>query len=242
MKINIVLPVYNEELRIKNGIDTLLKYLEKHREIESIITIVDNGSTDKTEQIALFYEKQYEIINYKKIEEKGVGIAFKSAVRDNCCEIIGYMDIDMSTDIKALMEVWKIFAQNHHVDIINATRYSKDSEVVGRTITRNFISACCVAFLKKQLGMRSSDAICGFKFFKKEIIERLVSESSSEPGWFSIIEMLVRAEKHGFVIEELPVKWIYDEHTKVNILKVTWNYITQTNKLKKELKRNIDNE
>lgn len=80
--------------------------------------------------------------------------------------------------------------------------------------------------------MKSSDAICGFKFFRKEIIEQLVNESSNETGWFAIIEMLIRAEKHGFTIRELPVKWIYEEHTKVNILKVTWNYVRQTIKLK----------
>lgn len=237
MKINIVLPVYNEELRIKKGIDTLLDYLDKHREIDCVITIVDNGSTDQTEQIALFYQERYEIINYKKIREKGVGIAFRTAVRDNDCEVIGYMDIDMSTDIDELGEVWNIFTNNRQIDIINATRYSENSEVIGRTKARNFVSACCVAFLKRQLGMKSSDAICGFKFFRKKIIEQLVNESSNETGWFAIIEMLIRAEKHGFTIRELPVKWIYEEHTKVNILKVTWNYVRQTIKLKNKLKK-----
>ena len=237
MKINIVLPVFNEEARIKKGVEILLNYLDNHKEIDCVITIMDNGSTDCTEQLALLYQEKYEVINYKKIKEKGVGIAFKTAVIDNECEIIGYMDIDMSTDIDALGEVWNIFISNQQVDIINATRYSEASVVVGRTKVRNFISACCVFFLKRQLGMRASDAICGFKFFRKEIVDQLANESSNEPGWFAIIEMLVRAEKHGFIIRELPVKWIYEEHTKVNILKVTWNYISQTIKLKKELKR-----
>ena len=202
MKINIVLPVYNEELRIKKGIDTLLDYLDKHREIDCVITIVDNGSTDQTEQIALFYQERYEIINYKKIREKGVGIAFKTAVRDNDCEVIGYMDIDMSTDIDELGEVWNIFTNNRQIDIINATRYSENSEVIGRTKARNFVSACCVAFLKRQLGMKSSDAICGFKFFRKEIIEQLVNESSNETPYilgrlFSVLESIQKDANPG---------------------------------------------
>lgn len=67
-------------------------------------------------------------------------------MRDNDCEVIGYMDIDMSTDIDELGEVWNIFTNNRQIDIINATRYSENSEVIGRTKARNFVSACCVAF------------------------------------------------------------------------------------------------
>ncbi|MFQ7839814.1 MAG: glycosyltransferase [Enterocloster bolteae] len=233
MKVNIVFPVYNEEIRIKHGIEALLQYLEIHKEIRYIITIVDNGSTDNTENIAREYADNNNSIYYIKIEEKGVGIAFKTAVKVNCCDIIGYMDIDLSTDINALSDVWSIFNTEKSVDIVNSTRYSKKSELIGRTKIRNFISFCCVKLLKSQLGMKSSDAICGFKFFKKNIAEMLVDESSDEPGWFGIIEMIIRAERKGIVIKELPVRWVYEKHTKVKILKVTLNYLKQIIRLKK---------
>ena len=106
MKVNIVFPVYNEEIRIKHGIEALLQYLEIHKEIRYIITIVDNGSTDNTENIAREYDDNNNSIYYiKNRKKKGVGIAFKTAVKVNCCDIIGYMDIDLSTDINALSDV-----------------------------------------------------------------------------------------------------------------------------------------
>lgn len=79
--------------------------------------------------------------------------------------------------------------------------------------------------------MKATDAICGFKFFKKNTAESLIRKSSLENGWFFLIEILLRAEKTGIVIEELPVVWTFEKHTKVRILSVTRNYIGQMWKL-----------
>lgn len=88
MEINFVLPVLNEELRFEAGIKKLLNYLDKNVDIPFIITIIDNGSTDKTGEIAKEYSKRYPEIFYKRIEIKGVGVAFREAVTHNNCDII----------------------------------------------------------------------------------------------------------------------------------------------------------
>lgn len=237
-QINIVLPVYNEEKRMREGLNILLGYLLKNPNINYVITILDNGSTDKTSEISEEYCKMNRRIIYQHIEERGVGIAFKRAVEINDSDFIGYMDIDMSTDINALGVTYKILTEDESVDIVNASRYSKESQVIGRTKIRNFISYVWVFILKKTLHMKSNDSICGFKFFRKDVITHLLNESSqSEYGWFLIIEVIIWAERLGFHIYELPVKWTFNEQTKVKIWKVTINYLRGVKRLRKSLQK-----
>ena len=238
-QINIVLTVLNEEKRIEQGMKILMDYLRDNPYINYIITIMDNGSTDRTAEMASAYCEQDSRITYKRIEEKGVGIAFKSAVEDNWSDYIGYMDIDMSTDINALGITYRKFMEDETVDIVNASRYSKRSKLVGRSKVRNFISHVWIFMLKKILGMKSDDSICGFKFFKKDVIEKLLRDSSDvEKGWFLIIEVLIRAERQGYNIFQLPVTWVYNNQTKVNIAKVTMSYIKGIKRLRKSLRCN----
>ena len=235
-QINIVLPVYNEEGRIREGLDLLLGYLALHAHINYIITIVDNASTDKTSVIAKGYCETNKRINYIRIEEKGLGIAFRRAVENNKSEFVGYMDIDMSTELNALNTAYKILTEDNSVDIVNASRYSKGSTLVGRSIFRNIISYIWVLLLKITLSMKSSDSICGFKFFRGDVIRDLMEECNQEEyGWFLIIEVILRAEKAGYHIFELPVKWVYNDQTKVRILRVAFSYLKGIMRLKQSI-------
>lgn len=105
--INVVFPVLNEELRLEKGIQTVVPFLSEHWMGNFQITIVDNGSTDKTEQLCQQLCKKYNEIKYLRIEEKGVGGAFRYAVEQNECEIIGYTDIDLSTELEAFVQMKK---------------------------------------------------------------------------------------------------------------------------------------
>ena len=149
--------------------------------------------------------------------------------------MVGYMDIDMSTELSALSIMYEAFHQDRNLQIVNATRYHKRSELIGRKRYRNMISYSLIILLKSLFGMKSTDAICGFKFFKKEVIEELLRESSNETGWFLLIEILLRAEKKKLEILELPVKWTYEKHKKVRTVNVTLNYLKQIFLLKKKL-------
>lgn len=235
MTINIIFPVLNEELRLENGIKQTLKYIKRYLpEHEILLTIIDNGSTDNTYDIGQRLCKKYSNVNYIKILERGVGIAFKTGVLSTTCEIVGYMDIDLSTDLKHLKEMIDIFSKYPKVQIVNASRYSRNSVLIGRKWYRNVISYILVFILKIVFHMRATDAICGFKFFRTNCVKELIDISSSEPGWFYLIEMLIRAERMGICIKEIPVKWVYEEHTKVHVIKVTKNYLFHIWKLYQE--------
>lgn len=223
--LNIIFPVLNEENRLRNGIDRTVAYMRANIQMPFSLSIVDNGSTDATDEIAHELCAKYPELSYTRIPEIGLGIAFREGVKNNRCDYVGYMDIDLATNLKHLAQVQKLFAEDIDLEFINGSRFNKDSVVMGRKWYRSITSYGLLFMLHTFLSMKATDAICGFKFFKKETAEQLIADSSqNENGWFFIIEMLLRAERTGVKIHELPVEWRDDSQTKVQFIATIKNY------------------
>ncbi|WP_028595319.1 glycosyltransferase [Paenibacillus assamensis] len=237
MKINIIIPVLNEELRIRKGIETAIDFLEMNLSGKYKLTIVDNGSTDKTEQIANELIQKHGAIDYIKLSQRGVGLALREAAKVNEHEIIGYMDVDLSTDLRHILEVYDLFEKEKNTNIVNGSRLLSSSEVEGRKVLRGITSRGLNVILKVVLGVKFTDAMCGFKFFKKDTLNKLIEKSSDNNGWFYCTELLVRAEWERIQIKELPVKWEDDPNSKVKVIKLSINYLKEIIKLRKDKKR-----
>ena len=95
--------------------------------------------------------------------------------------------------------------------------------------------------LKLFLGMKSTDAICGFTFVHRDTALSLVKGCSQDNGWFYMIEFLLRAEKRGVRILDYPVEWQEDYNTTVKVWKTVCNYLVQIVRLYKEfyIRKNI---
>ena len=239
INLNILFPVYNEEKRLEKGIVATEKYLSEKTDIDYVLTIVDNASTDRTEEIANELCRRYPgKVQYIRIAEKGVGAAFRAGVAANTKDIVGYMDVDLSTDIKHILQMYNIFAENGDVVMVNASRWSKQSDTSGRKWYRNITSIGLVWLLKLVFKMKASDAICGFKFFRKGTAESLIVEAgNSTNGWFYLIEMLLRAEHNGLNVQELPVHWEEDsKNSTVHTGALIKEYLRQIVSLKKRMR------
>ena len=236
--LNVLFPVYNEEKRLQPGILKTHKYLSEYVDIDYVLTIVDNASNDRTEEIArnLCIEIP-DRVQYLRIEEKGVGAAFRAGVCENRSDIVGYMDVDLSTDIRHIRDMYDIFSNDSKVDMVNASRWSKQSDTSGRKLYRNITSIGLVYLLKLVFRMKASDAICGFKFFRKNAAENLITEAgTSTNGWFYLIELLLRAERNGMKIVELPVHWVDDSlNSTVHTFSLIREYLRQIIRLKRSL-------
>lgn len=241
MYINIIFPVLNERLRLEKGIRSTIEYLEKIQFTDYKITVVDNGSEDETPQIAAALCQEFPQMTYERINVRGVGAAFRRGVELNDCEIVGYMDIDLSTNIKHLGEAIELFKKDAALQYINGSRFAKESDTKGRKWYRKITSKGLLILLKLFLNMKCTDAICGFTFMRKAVAEELVAGSSQDNGWFYMIEILLRAEKRGINILDYPVEWQEDYNTTVKIFKTICNYIVQISRLFVEfyIKRNI---
>lgn len=223
--LTIIFPVLNERLRLKKGITKTVEYLEKISFSDYEIIIVDNGSEDETPQIADELCKKYDRVKYERIDIRGVGAAFRRGVELGRGEVVGYMDIDLSTNIKHLGEAIHIFKNRPEVEYINGSRFAKESDTQGRKWYRRITSQGLLILLKLFLRMRCTDAICGFTFVRRETALSLIEGCSQDNGWFYMIEFLLRAEKRGINILDYPVEWQEDYNTTVKIFKTVCNYM-----------------
>lgn len=236
MEITVLFPVLNERLRLRNGIERTVEYLRGHSTIPFKIMILDNGSTDETPEIAEELCEKYEEVRYVRVEQKGVGVAFRKGIELNESDIVGYMDIDLSANIKHLGQAIHIFETCPEIEYINGTRFSKQSETKGRKWYRKITSQGLLILLKAVFHMKCTDAVCGFTFVRKETAERLVAASGDDNGWFYTIEFLLRAERMGVKILDMPVEWQEDYNTTVKVFKTVKNYLVQIRRLKKEFR------
>lgn len=233
MKLNILFPVLNEHLRLERGITTCVKYMREHIHMDYELTIIDNGSDDDTPEIGRRMEELYDEVKYVRIEERGVGIAFKTGVERTDADIVGYMDIDLSTDLRYLSRMLHMFKKYPELQYVNGSRFSPKSDTQGRKWYRKITSAGLVTILKLMFAMRSTDALCGFTFLRSDLAKELVAECSDDHGWFYTVELLLRAERMGASIYDMPVEWVEDYDTTVNVPKTIKNYIIQIYKLNK---------
>ena len=241
MKWTIIFPVLNERLRLESGVVRTVEYLESIGFRDYEIIIVDNGSEDETPLIAQGLCERYEAVKYERISVRGVGAAFRRGVEKSDGEIVGYMDIDLSTNIRHLGEAIRIFKDRPEVAYINGSRFARESDTKGRKWYRRITSQGLLILLKLFLRMKSTDAICGFTFLRRETALSLVEGCSQDNGWFYMIEFLLRAEKRGVNILDYPVEWREDYNTTVKIFRTVINYMAQIARLFREfyIKKNI---
>lgn len=229
MVLNIVFPVLNEQDTLKDSIIKTINFLEENN-IDFIITIADNGSTDDTESISQDLVNTYNKVEYLKISQKGVGLAFFESIVNNCnrkdrADFIGYMDIDLATDLIHLKEVFNLLKNKEK--IVVGSRLLKDSKVIGRSFKRELTSRALNFILKIVLNVKFSDAMCGFKFYNSQTAEFLITKTLKDNGWFYCASMLIFAESNGIKIKEIAVNWSDDSNSKVKIIPLSLNYLKQ---------------
>lgn len=234
MTVTIIFPVLNEKLRLENGIVRTVEYLDRIAFEDYEILIVDNGSTDETPQIAAALAAKYPKVRYERIAVRGVGAAFRRGVELSRGDVVGYMDIDLSTHIRHLGEAIHLFETREEVEYINGSRFARQSVTKGRKWYRKITSKGLLILLKLFLDMKSTDAICGFTFVRRKQALSLIRACSNDNGWFYMIEFLLRAEKTGVRVLDYPVEWQEDYNTTVKIVRTVCNYLVQIVRLRRE--------
>lgn len=236
LSINLLFPVLNERLRLQSGIDRSMSYLRENITIPYRLTILDNGSEDETPQIGRMLEEKYPEVSYVRLEERGVGVAFREGIALNESALVGYMDIDLSTDLKYLGKTIELFQERPELEYVNGSRFSRESDTKGRKWYRKITSMGLVFLLKIFFHMKATDAVCGFTFLRNDTAKRLAGVCSNDNGWFYTIEFLLRAERMGVVIYDMPVEWQEDYNTTVKVWKTIKNYLVRMRALRKAFK------
>jgi len=213
--LDVVIPVYNEENDLAPCVRRLRGHLRDSFPYPFQITIADNASTDSTLGVAMALEGELAGVRVVHLDAKGRGRALRSAWGMSSAPVLAYMDVDLSTDLAALLPLVAPLISGHS-DLAIGTRLARASRVV-RGPRREVISRCYNLILRGTLAARFSDAQCGFKAIRADAASALLP-LVEDTGWFFDTELLVLAERAGMRIHEVPVDWVDDPDSRVDVV------------------------
>ena len=213
--LEVVVPVFNEEADLERSVRHLRNHLRTHFPYSFRITIADNASTDATPAIAGHLAASLTGVQVLRLEEKGRGRALRAAWGRSDAQVLAYCDVDLSTDLAALLPLVAPLVSGHS-DLAIGTRLGRGARVV-RGPKREIISRCYNLLLRGTLQTGFSDAQCGFKAIRGDVAHRLLP-LVQDTGWFFDTELLVLAERAGLRIHEVPVDWVDDADSRVDIV------------------------
>jgi glycosyltransferase involved in cell wall biosynthesis len=215
-QVEIVVPVYNEARGLEASVRRLHAYLGERFPFDWRITIADNGSVDGTAAVADHLATTFPGVAVVHLDQKGRGRALRAVWSATDADVVAYMDVDLSTDLDALLPLVAPLVSGHsHLAI--GSRLAPGARVV-RGPRREMISRSYNLILRSVLRLGVRDAQCGFKAARADALRTLLPEVQDE-SWFFDTELLVRAQRSGLRIVELPVDWVDDPDSRVDIVR-----------------------
>jgi glycosyltransferase involved in cell wall biosynthesis len=234
--VDLVIPVLNEAHVLEKSVTTVREFLAGFPDIRWRVVVVDNGSTDGTDRVALALTKRWSDVRFVQLPQRGRGRALRHAWTQSEADVMCYTDVDLSTELAALPKmVHAILEQGY--DVSTGSRLMRGSQTQ-RGLKRDVISRCYNIFIKVVLFTSFSDAQCGFKAVSKKAVAELVPQIKDQ-SWFFDTELLVLAEKQGYRIKDIPVIWIEDDDSRVKIVKTAWEDIKGVFRLRWKLWREM---
>jgi putative flippase GtrA len=213
--VEIVIPVYNEERALAASVYRLHGFLDGHLPYSWRITIADNASSDLTPEIARALTRELPDVKYLRLEQKGRGRALRQAWSASPARVVAYMDVDLSTDLRGLLPLIAPLLSGHS-EVAIGSRLARGARVT-RGPKRELISRSYNHLLRGVLRARFTDAQCGFKAVRADVLHELLG-ATADNGWFFDTELLVLAQRRGMRIHEVPVDWVDDPDSRVDIV------------------------
>jgi len=213
--VEIVVPVHNEQQVLETSIRRLHTYLATSFPFAFRVTIADNASTDATWLLAKRLAERFPNVRAVHAAEKGRGRALRQVWSASDADVVAYMDVDLSTGLEALLPLVAPLLSGHS-DLAIGTRLANGAAVV-RGPKRELVSRCYNLLLRTAMRARFSDAQCGFKAGRTEVVQDLLP-AVEDQAWFFDTELLLAAQHQGLRIHEVPVDWVEDTDSRVDLV------------------------
>jgi glycosyltransferase involved in cell wall biosynthesis len=232
MLVNVTIPVFNEETRLPQSLPKLHRFVAERCQFKFEVVIADNASTEQTLEVARSLSQAYDAVRVVHLEEKGRGRALKRVWAESKADILSYMDVDLSTELDAFPPLIEAVA-SRGFDLAIGSRLHRDAHTE-RGWRREFISRGYNRLVKALFATHFSDAQCGFKAITRAAARQLLPVIEDN-GWFFDTELLVVAEKLGYRIFDLPVRWVDDPDSRVEIMRTAWEDIKGLRRVRRNL-------
>jgi glycosyltransferase involved in cell wall biosynthesis len=217
--VDVIIPVYNEERDLPRCVERLSAFLKDNLPNPWRIVVADNGSTDGTLRVCEELSDEYPRVTYIHLDQKGRGRALKRAWTESEADVVSYMDVDLSTGLEHFPSLVNTIEEG--ADVAIGSRLMRGSKVQ-RKMKREITSRGYNMLIKLLFwNTRFHDAQCGFKAVNRRTVRAIVPLVKNN-NWFFDTEMLLIAQRHGFKIREVPVRWADDPDTRVKVLKTAW--------------------
>jgi glycosyltransferase involved in cell wall biosynthesis len=213
--IEIAVPVHNEEDTLEANLDFLVDYLRSEFPFRFRVVIANNASTDGTAAVAAELVARLPEVDIVTLERKGRGLALRTAWLASRADVVSYMDVDLSTNLESFLPLVAPLLSGHS-EVAIGTRLGHSSHV-SRRLKRELLSRTYNRLIHLAFRAGFSDAQCGFKALRGDVVRRLVPLVADD-GWFFDTELLLLAERNGMRIHEVPVDWIEDLDSRVELL------------------------
>lgn len=211
MEISVIIPAFNEEKRIGDFLKKLTKFLG-HRDYNSEIIIVDDGSEDRTVEVVKSIESNARIVRHKT--NKGKGEAIKTGIKNAGLNNVLFMDADGSAPPS---QIDKILPPLEGYDIVVGSRRLENSEIIGSRMSRRKVSSLFFNNLTRFLfRLNFSDFLCGFKALRKGTSRDIFGRIGCS-GWAFDVEFFILAQVLGYSVKEVPIKWITKKQSKLSL-------------------------
>jgi len=214
--VDVVIPVYNEERSLPGCLEVLCRHLAEHFPFAWCVTVVDNASTDNTLRVASDLADSMTNVRVLHLDQKGRGLALRTAWGYSDADVVAYMDVDLSTGLDALLPLVAPLV-NGHSDLAIGSRLAPGARTV-RGTKRELISRCYNTLVRWTHGARFSDAQCGFKAARADVVRPLLPHIEDD-SWFFDTELLLLAEYNGLRVHEVPVDWVEDVDSRVDVMR-----------------------
>jgi len=214
-QIEIVLPVHDEQDALAPNVELLVDYLTSEFPFAWRVTIADNASVDETPLVAAMLAARFEHVEMLRLERKGRGLALRTAWLASDADVVSYMDVDLSTNLESFLPLVAPLLSGHS-EVAIGTRLAHQAHV-RRRLGREVLSRGYNLLVHVGFRAHFSDAQCGFKALHAGVARRLVPLVTDD-GWFFDTELLLLAERNGLRIHEVPVDWVEDLDSRVEIV------------------------
>jgi glycosyltransferase involved in cell wall biosynthesis len=218
--VDITIPVLNEQRSIESTLRTLTSYLSAECPYDWRITVVDNGSTDRTWSLANSFAAENSYARAIRLDRPGRGGALKEAWSTSGADVVAYMDVDLSTGLESLQPLLEPIVKDE-ADISIGSRLAPGA-IIERGVQREVISRIYNIIARRLLRYKVRDAQCGFKAVRANVARDLIPRIEDD-GWFFDTELLVLAWRDGLRINEIPVCWVEDDDSRVKIVRTAFD-------------------
>lgn len=228
---SLVIPAYNEAApdRLPQSLKDIVAFVEA-QDFETEVVIVNNNSTDNTLQIAEEAASQYPFIRAITETTQGKGAAVRAGMMEATGEYLFICDADLSMPIAEALKFLPPHVEAY--DIAIASRELPGSKRVGEPEIRHIMGRV-FNFIVRVVAVHSlQDTQCGFKCFRRDIAMELFPMQTIN-GWAFDVELLFIAQQRNYKIIEIPITWIYKQHSKINPLRDSINMFVETLRIRR---------